>query len=90
MFDETLDVYPHEKTFKGRQQSMLDQQLTSTEQVMRHKQYQLPIIRMFYANVLGTSFSLNLTLVCNTICLSFTIKVKNPVPSSHHLVNTST
>jgi hypothetical protein len=29
MFDETLDVYPHEKTFKGRQQSTLDQQLTS-------------------------------------------------------------
>ncbi len=32
MFDETLDVYPHEKTFKERQQSMLDQHLTSTEQ----------------------------------------------------------
>ena len=32
MFDETLDVYPHEKTFKGRQQSTLDQHLTSTEQ----------------------------------------------------------
>jgi hypothetical protein len=32
MFDETLDVQPHEKTFKGRQQSTLDQQLTSTEQ----------------------------------------------------------
>jgi hypothetical protein len=32
MFDEMLDVYPHEKTFKGRQQSMLDQHLTSTEQ----------------------------------------------------------
>jgi hypothetical protein len=24
MFDETLDVYPHEKTFKGRQQSTLE------------------------------------------------------------------
>jgi hypothetical protein len=44
MFDETLNVYPHEKTFKGRQQSMLDQQLRSTEQVMKHKQYPLPII----------------------------------------------
>jgi hypothetical protein len=32
MFDKTLDVYPHEKTFKGKQQSTLDQQLTSTEQ----------------------------------------------------------
>ncbi len=32
MFDETLDVYPHEKTFKGRQQSTLNQQLMSTEQ----------------------------------------------------------
>ncbi len=32
MFDETLNVYPHEKTFKGRQQSTLDQQLMSTEQ----------------------------------------------------------
>jgi hypothetical protein len=29
--DETFDVYPHEKTFKGRQQGMLDQQLMSTE-----------------------------------------------------------
>ncbi len=37
MFDETLDVYPHEKTFKGRQQSMLDQQLTSTEQIQKTK-----------------------------------------------------
>jgi hypothetical protein len=32
MFDETLNVYPHEKTFKGRQQSLLDQHITSTEQ----------------------------------------------------------
>ncbi len=33
MFNETLDIYPHEKTFKkGRQQSGLDQHLTSTEQ----------------------------------------------------------
>jgi hypothetical protein len=37
MFDETLDVYPHEKTFKGRQQSALDQQLTSTEQSQKTK-----------------------------------------------------
>jgi hypothetical protein len=37
MFDETLDVYPHEKTFKGRQQSRLDQQLTSTEQSQKPK-----------------------------------------------------
>ncbi len=44
----------------------------------------------FCAHVLGTSFSLNLTVVCNTICLSLTTKVKTPVPSSHHLVNTST
>jgi hypothetical protein len=32
MFDGTLNVYPHEKTFKRRQESKLDQQLTSTEQ----------------------------------------------------------
>jgi hypothetical protein len=44
----------------------------------------------FCAHVLGTSFSLNLRLVCNTISLSVTTKVKNPVPSSHHLVNAST
>jgi hypothetical protein len=38
MFNETLDVYPHEKTFKkGRQQSTLDQQLTSTEQSQKMK-----------------------------------------------------
>ncbi len=37
MFDETLDVYPHEKTFKGRQKSTLDQQLTSTEQSQKMK-----------------------------------------------------
>jgi hypothetical protein len=30
--DETLNVYPHKKTFKERQQSTLDQQLMSTEQ----------------------------------------------------------
>ncbi len=44
----------------------------------------------FCAHVLGTSFSLNLTLVYNTIHLSLATKVKTPVPSSHHLVNTST
>ncbi len=37
MLDETLDVYPHEKTFKGRQQSTLDQQLMSTEQHQKTK-----------------------------------------------------
>jgi hypothetical protein len=37
MFDETVDVHPHEKIFKGRQQSMLDQQLTSTEQSQKMK-----------------------------------------------------
>ncbi len=37
MFDETFDVYPHEKTFKGRQQSTLDQQLTSIEQSQKTK-----------------------------------------------------
>jgi hypothetical protein len=46
--------------------------------------------RTFCAHVLGTSFSLNLTWVCNNIHLSLTTKVKTPVPSSHHLVNTST
>ncbi len=38
MFDETLDVYPHEKTFKERQQSHL------LNKVKRRKQYPLPII----------------------------------------------
>jgi hypothetical protein len=33
-FDETLDVYPHKKIFKERQQSMLDQQLTSVRKYM--------------------------------------------------------
>jgi hypothetical protein len=37
MFDETFDVYLHEKTFKGRQQSMLDQQLMLTEQSQKTK-----------------------------------------------------
>jgi hypothetical protein len=37
MFDETLDIYPHENTFKGRQQRMLDQQLMSTEQSQKTK-----------------------------------------------------
>ncbi len=46
--------------------------------------------RTFCAHVLGTSFSLNLTLVCNTIRLSLTTKDKTSVPSSYHLVNTST
>ncbi len=45
--------------------------------------------RTFCAHVLGKSFSLNLMLVYNTIRLSLTSKVKTPVPSSHHLVNTS-
>ncbi len=33
MFDETLNVYSHEKIFKERQQSMLDQQLTSVRNI---------------------------------------------------------
>jgi hypothetical protein len=37
MFDETLDEYPHEKTLNERQQSMLDQQLMSTEQSQKTK-----------------------------------------------------
>jgi hypothetical protein len=36
MFDETLDVYPHEEIFKERQQSMLDQQLTSVRNIGIH------------------------------------------------------
>jgi hypothetical protein len=42
MFDETIDVHPHEKTFKGRQQSTLDQQLMSTEQSQKTKAISVP------------------------------------------------
>jgi hypothetical protein len=34
MFDETLNVYPHEKIFEEKQQSTLDQQLTSVRKYM--------------------------------------------------------
>ena len=56
MFDETLDVYPHEKTFKGRQQSMLNQQLTSTEQRQKTKAISIAdnhghFAQMFWAQV---------------------------------------
>jgi hypothetical protein len=42
--------------------------------------------RISYTSILGTSFSQNLMLVCNTIHLSLMKKVKTSVPLSHHLV----
>jgi hypothetical protein len=56
MFDETLDVYLHEKTFKGRQQSTLDQQLTSTEQSQKTKAISIAnnhghVAQMFWVQV---------------------------------------
>ncbi len=63
------------KDFQRRQQSTLDQQLTSTEQSQTDKSnIHCWWSRTFCAHVLGTSFSLNLTLVCNTIRLSLTTK----------------
>ncbi len=57
---------------------------------IRRKQYPLPIITDICASVLGKIILLNLAWVCNTVRLSLTTKVKTPVPSSHHLANTST
>jgi hypothetical protein len=51
MFDETLDVYPHEKTFKGRQQSTLDQQLTSIEQSQKMKAISIADIHRHFAQL---------------------------------------
>ena len=89
-FDETLDVHPHEKTFKEDNRVRWISNSRQLNKVKRQKQYPLLVIADILRNRLGTSFSLNLTLVCNTIHLSMTTKVKTPVPSSHHLVNTST
>jgi hypothetical protein len=56
----------------------------------KRKQYPLPILTDILRKHSGYKFSQNLTLVCNTICLSLTKKVKISVPLSHHLVITST
>jgi hypothetical protein len=56
--------------------------------VIRRKQYPLPIITDILHKCSGYKFFDKLE--CNTLCLSLTTKVKTPVPSSHHLVNTST
>jgi hypothetical protein len=75
-------VSPSFITQKKGRQSTLDQQLTSTEQ--SHSTQAIYIAnnnRHFCASILGTSFSLNLTLVCTTIRLNFTKKVKISVPS---------
>jgi hypothetical protein len=58
--------------------------------VIRSKQYPLSIITDILRNCSGYKLLLNLTLVCNTIRLSLTEKVKTTVPPSQHLVNTST
>jgi hypothetical protein len=58
--------------------------------VIRCKQYPLSIITDILRKHSGYKFLLNLTLVCNTIHLRLTTKVKTTVPSSHQLVHTST
>ncbi len=58
--------------------------------VRRRKQYPLPIITDILRKRSGYKFLLNLMLVCNTIRLSLTTKIKTPVLSSHHLVNIRT
>ncbi len=64
--------------------------LRQLNKVIRRKQYPLSIITDILCKVLGIRFSQNLTLVCNTIRLSWTKKVKTSVPLLHHLVNIST
>jgi hypothetical protein len=63
--------------------------LRQLNKVIRHKQYMLPIITDILC-VLGTSFSQNLVLVCNTIRLNLTKKVKISVALLLHLANIST
>jgi hypothetical protein len=64
--------------------------LRQLKKVMRCKQYLLPIITDILHKCSGYNFSQNMTLVCNTIRLSLTKKVKISVPLLHHLANTST
>ena len=44
MFDETLDVHPHEKTFKEDNRVRWISNSRQLNKVIRHKQYLLPII----------------------------------------------
>ncbi len=64
--------------------------LRQLNKVTRRKQYPLPIIRDILRKHSGTSFSQNLTLVCNTIRLNLTKKVKISLPLLHHLEGINT
>ncbi len=81
----------HLKTFKKEDNRV--RWISNSHQlnkVIRCKQYPLPIITDILCKHSRYKFLLNLTLVCNTVCLSLTTKVKTPVQSSHHLANTCT
>jgi hypothetical protein len=64
--------------------------LRQLNKVIRRKHYPLPIIMDILRKHSGYKFSQNLTLVCNTIRLNLTKKVKISVPLLHHLENIST
>jgi hypothetical protein len=64
--------------------------LGQLNKVIRCKQYPLPIITVILCKRSGYKFFTNLTLVCNTIRLNLTKKVKIFVPLLHHLANIST
>ncbi len=64
--------------------------LRQLNKVIRCKQYSLPIIGDILRKHSGYKFFTNLRLVCNTIRLSLTKKVKISVPLLHHLANIST
>ncbi len=91
MFNETLDIiYMKRLSKKEDNRACWISTSCQLNKVKRQKQYPLPIIMDILRKRSRYKFSLNLTIVCNTIRLSLTSKVKTPVPSSHHLVNTST
>ncbi len=68
MFDETLDVYPHEKTFKEDNRVCWISNSRQLNKVMRHKQYPLPIIMDILSKCSGYKFftKLDVSMQCYT------------------------
>jgi hypothetical protein len=64
--------------------------LRQLNKVIRCKQYPLPIITDILRKHSGYKFLQNLRLVCNTIRLNLTKKVKISVQLLHHLANINT
>jgi hypothetical protein len=91
MFDETLNGYSHEKTFKKEDNRVRwISNSCQLNKVIRCTQYPLPIIMDILRKHSRYKFFAKLEVSMLYYMFELDKKSKTPVPSSHYLVNTST